>query len=173
MEVGWISTHQLKTRDDSATFLSFWLGDALCETSPPLLTYLYFTTCTKSGQTPPPGRRPSSFLQAVHILCLDRSNSETPKTATTILQGLPLPFSPSHSTNLSLPTTLAPRATWGRFYWIQNPKYMVGKGSACSSNSGGGGSAPVPEPHVLKTNLFKTCLTSPHHPLATESDSIL
>ena len=104
-------------------------------------------------------------------LLYKRHNSETPKTATAILQGLPLPFSPSHPTNLSLPTALTPRATWGRFCRIQSPKYLVVEGSACSSNSGGGAS-PRPQPHVLKTNLFKTCLTSSHHPLATESDSI-
>lgn len=53
------------------------------------------------------------------------------------------------------------------------PQIHGGEGISMFLQLGRGGSAPVPEPHVLKTNLFKTCLTSPHHPLATESDSIL
>ncbi len=130
---------------------------ALCKTSPLLLTRFYSTISSKSDSS---STRESAqlFVHAVRILCLDHYNSQAPKTAATILQGLLLPSSPSHSTNFSSVTpyhSRPPQVPWAWIYQIQNPTYKAEKGSACCSNSTGAST-----PHVFKTNLFKTSLTS-------------
>lgn len=155
-----MSADQLKIQhpDNQTTFFSSKKNPALCKTSPPLLTRFYSTISSKSDSSP---SRESAqpFVHAVHILCLDHDNSQAPKTAATILPGILLPFSPSHSTNLSGVTpsrSLPPQASWGCFYQIQKPHIQGWEGISMLLQLQKGVSPPM----YLKTNLFKTSLTS-------------